>query len=90
MFARIRAPHRAAPNDVRPQAPFDEQLAEVIRSAREVAASAEELLRELAVQDSAARAGRPSVSPKAIALAPRLLAATQQQLLSVLAMLRTM
>lgn len=69
---------------------IDEQLAEVIRSARDVAAAAEELLRELAGQEAAARTGQPSASVKAIALAPRLLSATQQQLLSVMAMLRTM
>lgn len=69
---------------------IDEHLAEVISSAREVAAAAEELLRELASQESAARAGQPAASPKAIALAPQLLSATQQQLVSVMAMLRTM
>ncbi len=69
---------------------IDQHLAEVISSARDVAAAAEELLRELALQEAAARAGHPAASPKAIALAPRLLSATQQQLVSVMAMLRTM
>lgn len=90
MLAQIAIPYVEPSADPRSQPPLDEQLAEVIRSAREVAASAEELLRELSVQENAARVGRSSVSPRAIALAPRLLAATQQQLMSVLAMLRTM
>jgi hypothetical protein len=62
---------------------MEEQLASIIKSARNVAVAAEELLRELS--QSGLAAGQ---APRAIAMAPRLLAATEQQLASVSAMLR--
>ncbi len=62
---------------------MEEQLATIIVSARSVAVAAEELLRELH------RAGENgAIGQRAIAMAPRLLAATDQQLQSVAAMLR--
>jgi hypothetical protein len=66
----------------------EEQLAHVIEAAREVAVVAEELLREFVAQD-AARKGEGQATPHAVVLAPRLLSATQQQLNSLLAMMRT-
>jgi hypothetical protein len=62
---------------------MDEQLATIIASARSVAIAAEELLRELHRANEAGNVGQ-----RAIAMAPRLLAATDQQLQSVAAMLR--
>ncbi|MGL4243125.1 MAG: hypothetical protein ACRCTI_18580 [Beijerinckiaceae bacterium] len=62
---------------------LEEQLATIIASARSVAVAAEELLRELT---HTGLADRPA--NHAIAMAPRLLAATEQQLASVSAMLR--
>jgi hypothetical protein len=62
---------------------LEEQLAVIITTARNVAVAAEELLRDVSQQAAIARA--PS---HAVAMAPRLLAATEQQLLSVAAMLR--
>jgi hypothetical protein len=67
------------------QRQLEEQLATIITSARSVAVAAEELLREVS-QAGAEGSGRSA--PHAIAVAPRLLAATEQQLLSVMAMLR--
>jgi hypothetical protein len=63
--------------------PLEEQLAEIIASARNVAIIAEELLRD--VSHSGMVQG---TAPHALAMAPRLLAATEQQLASVAAMLR--
>jgi hypothetical protein len=60
----------------------EEQLARIIAAARTVSVVAEELLREVSVQ------GHPPRAPHALAMAPRLLAATEQQLISVAAMLR--
>jgi hypothetical protein len=65
------------------QRQLEEQLATIITSARSVAVAAEELLREVSHSGAVARA-----APHAITMAPRLLAATEQQLLSVSAMLR--
>jgi hypothetical protein len=62
---------------------LEEQLATIITSARNVAVAAEELLREVSHTGTLAKA-----APHAVAMAPRLLAATEQQLLSVSAMLR--
>jgi hypothetical protein len=62
---------------------LEDQLAVIIASARGVAIAAEELLRELA-QETAAKRSRQH----AISMAPRLLAATEQQLNSVAVMLR--
>jgi hypothetical protein len=62
---------------------LEEKLATIITSARNVAVAAEELLRDVSHSGVVARA-----APHAIAMAPRLLAATEQQLLSVSAMLR--
>jgi hypothetical protein len=62
---------------------LEEQLATIITSARNVAVAAEELLREVSQTGVVSRA-----APHAVAMAPRLLAATEQQLLSVSAMLR--
>ncbi len=42
---------------------LEEQLGEVIRAARDVAASAEELLRELAMRQQILRTGRGTLSP---------------------------
>jgi hypothetical protein len=64
---------------------IEEQLAFVIRSAQDVAIVAEELLREFV----ALEAGNDRSVPHAIVLAPRLLSATQQQLTSLLAMMKT-
>jgi hypothetical protein len=68
---------------------IEDQLANIITSAREVAIVAEELLREFSARETIAGSGSTQPMPHAIALAPRLIAATQQQLLSLLAMLRT-
>jgi hypothetical protein len=68
-----------------PQRQLEEQLASIITSARNVAVAAEELLREVS---QAGADGQLRSAPHAIAVAPRLLAATEQQLLSVSAMLR--
>jgi hypothetical protein len=62
---------------------LEEQLATIIASARGVAVAAEELLREISQAGGADRTAQ-----HAIAMAPRLLAATEQQLASVSAMLR--
>jgi predicted amino acid dehydrogenase len=67
------------------QRQMEDQLATIIISARNVAIAAEELLREVS-QAGEGVIGRST--PHAIAVAPRLLAATEQQLLSVTAMLR--
>jgi hypothetical protein len=67
--------------------PVEDQLAAIITSARDVAVVAEELLREFAAKDVTGTPGN-GVPPHAILLAPRLLAATQQQLNSLLAMMR--
>ena len=74
---------KAAPQSV------EDQLADVITSAREIAVVAEELLREFAARDALNGMASNPLMPHAIALAPRLLAATQQQLTSLMAMLRT-
>ncbi len=65
------------------QPQLEEQLATIIKSARSVAVVAEELLRELSQQGAMGKS-----APRAISMAPRLLAATEQQLASVSAMLR--
>ncbi len=44
-------------------AEFEQQLGEIIRSARDVAASAEELLRELALRQQILRTGRGRLPP---------------------------
>ena len=62
---------------------LEEQLASIITTARGVAVAAEELLREITQAGGADR-----TTQHAIAMAPRLLAATEQQLMSVSAMLR--
>jgi hypothetical protein len=62
---------------------LEDQLAVIISSARGVAIAAEELLRELAQESTAKRARQHAIS-----MAPRLLAATEQQLNSVAVMLR--
>lgn len=62
---------------------LEEQLATIINSARSVAIAAEELLREVSQGYGLGR-----FAPNAVSMAPRLLAATEQQLLSVSAMLR--
>jgi hypothetical protein len=61
----------------------EDQLARIITAARHVAIVAEELLREISQRNGAVES-----SPHALAMAPRLLAATEQQLNSVAAMLR--
>jgi hypothetical protein len=68
---------------------IEDQLAHIITSAREVAVVAEELLREFSARETINGSGSGQQMPHAIALAPRLIAATQQQLVSLLAMLRT-
>jgi hypothetical protein len=65
------------------QQSLEDQLATIITTARNVAVVAEELLREVAHTG-----GIHSVAPHAVLMAPRLLAATEQQLVSVAAMLR--
>jgi hypothetical protein len=68
----------------------EDQLAAIIRSAREVAIVAEELLRENVAQNAAmAGDARPKTAAHAVLLAPLLLSATHQQLTSLLAMMRT-
>jgi hypothetical protein len=69
---------------------IEDQLAHVIQSARDVAVVAEELLRELSAQHGSDAPPGIRSTPHAIVLAPRLLSATQQQLESLLAMLRTL
>jgi hypothetical protein len=64
-------------------APLEDQLAAIIVSARNVAIVAEELLRDVSQSGVAFTS-----APHALAMAPRLLAATEQQLASVAAMLR--
>ncbi|MGL4635859.1 MAG: hypothetical protein ACRCWF_07765 [Beijerinckiaceae bacterium] len=65
----------------------EEQLATIIASARNVAIVAEELLREVASQQTTTSdAGKLQ---HRLGVAPRLLSATEQQLESLLAMLRT-
>jgi hypothetical protein len=61
----------------------EDQLESIIAAARTVAIVAEELLRDITQ-----RSGDAGPAPHALAMAPRLLAATEQQLLSVAAMLR--
>jgi hypothetical protein len=61
---------------------LEEQLATIIAAARGIAVAAEELLRELS------QSGADRTVQHAITMAPRLLAATEQQLASVSAMLR--
>jgi hypothetical protein len=68
---------------------IEEQLAFVIRSAQDVAIVAEELLREFVALEASTQAGHDRSVPHAIVLAPRLLSATQQQLTSLLAMMKT-
>ncbi len=65
------------------QQSLEDQLAIIITSARNVAVIAEELLREVTLAGDV-----HSASPHAVSMAPRLLAATEQQLASVAAMLR--
>jgi hypothetical protein len=65
------------------QQSLEDQLATIITAARNVAVVAEELLREVAHTGSLNNA-----TPHAVSMAPRLLAATEQQLASVAAMLR--
>ncbi len=67
----------------------EEQLAQVIGAARDVAVVAEELLREFVALEASAGSGVVRSVPHAVILAPRLLAATQQQLTSLLAMMKT-
>jgi hypothetical protein len=67
---------------------IEDQLAHVIQSARDVAVVAEELLREFSAQNVTDETSESAPVPHAIVLAPRLLSATQQQLESLLAMLR--
>jgi hypothetical protein len=66
-----------------PAPALEEQLAQIISAARNVAVIAEELLRDVSHSGNQA-----STAPHAISMAPRLLAATEQQLASVAAMLR--
>jgi hypothetical protein len=65
------------------QQSLEDQLATIITAARNVAVVAEELLREVAQTG-----GLDHSVPHAVSMAPRLLAATEQQLASVAAMLR--
>jgi hypothetical protein len=67
---------------------IEDQLASIIASAREVAIVGEELLREMSTAQSAESEGGIRKMRHKVILAPRLLAATQQQLSSLLAMLR--
>ena len=77
----------ASPQGATPQ--IEDQLAHIITSAREVAIVAEELLREFSARETINGSVSSQQMPHAISLAPRLLAATQQQLVSLLAMLKT-
>jgi hypothetical protein len=61
----------------------EDQLAQIIASARNVAVIAEELLRDVSQAGA-----EPQSARHAISMAPRLLAATEQQLVSVAAILR--
>ncbi len=65
---------------------LENQLELIISSAREIAVAAEETLRELVRLDGAEPVN--STALKALAIAPRLLVSTQQQLDTVLRMLR--
>ncbi|MGL5114227.1 MAG: hypothetical protein ACRC7G_06920 [Beijerinckiaceae bacterium] len=81
-------PHAADVLDLTSLISIDEQLASIIVSAREVAIVGEELLREFSTgQDAESNIAMRKMRHKVV-LAPRLLAATQQQLNSLLAMLR--
>lgn len=62
---------------------LEDQLARIIVAARNVAVVAEELLRDVSHAQ-----GKAMPEPHAISMAPRLLAATEQQLSSVATMLR--
>jgi hypothetical protein len=62
---------------------LEDQLAQIISTARNVAVIAEELLRDV----SQTREGTQA-SPHTISMVPRLLTATEQQLASIAAMLR--
>jgi hypothetical protein len=90
--AQLSAAPDASPEtaDTQTKAPtIEEQLAFVIASAREVAIVAEELLREFAALEATSANGQKTGVPHAVVLAPRLLSATQQQLMSLLAMMKT-
>ena len=85
-----QAAQHTEPTPVPSKSPtIEEQLAFVIRSAQDVAIVAEELLREFVALEAAKQAGHDRSVPHAIVLAPRLLSATQQQLTSLLAMMKT-
>ncbi len=84
----IAAPVVASPATLMP---IEDQLASIIESARSVAIVAEELLREVVTQGSSQSAeglSSPGKLQHRLNVAPRLLAATEQQLESLLAMLR--
>ena len=63
---------------------MEDQLAQVIRSARDVAASAEELLRELALRQQAERTGRGMLSPLPVNEALQPLHVMRERLFSAL------
>jgi hypothetical protein len=69
-------------------AQLEQQLADIITSARDVAVIAEELLREFTARQLMATPESTKQLSHAAMVAPRLLTATQQQLLSLMSMLR--
>jgi uncharacterized membrane protein len=81
--AETSTPSVDEPTAVAASTALEDQLARIITAARNVAVVAEELLRD--VSASGIHAG---TAPHAVSMAPRLLAATEQQLASVAAMLR--
>jgi hypothetical protein len=70
-------------------AELEGQLADIITSARDVAVIAEELLREFSTRQLAGTSDNLKQLSHAVTVAPRLLTATQQQLLSLMSMLRS-
>lgn len=63
---------------------MEDRLAQVIRSARDVAASAEELLREIALRQQAERTGRGTIAPLPVDEALQPLHAMRERLFSAL------
>lgn len=76
------------PVDLSSMISIEDQLALIIASAREVSIVGEELLREMMIGGSSSGDDVMRKMRHKVVLAPRLLAATQQQLSSLLAMLR--
>ncbi len=72
------APHEVDFPDI------EELLGEVIRSARDVAASAEELLREIALRQQVIRSGRGASPPLLLGQALAPLSASRRRLVSAL------